>query len=409
MSGNKQAVYDKLITPPTHLSATDYRWFVFGNFGAIIAALAHLFYGVWFALDGVIPLALFNIISVTLYVIVFWQSLYYPPLKPFFLTLIGLEVLAHAILTTWAFGWNSGFHYYILVLPLIIYFAPYGSASVRNTSIIAICLAYMLLFSLTRGSQPAYPLDEFSLNFFTYSNFAILFIFLTAFAYFYQSAATRMELALEQEHQRSEKLLLNILPASIAARLKNYPIALADRFPESTTLFSDIVGFTPLSESMEPEELVDLLNHIFSEFDDLAEKYRLEKIKTIGDAYMVAAGLPEYRCDHAEVMAEMALDMSQALQHLCARLNKKLNIRIGINSGPVVAGVIGKKKFAYDLWGDSVNTAARMESHGLSGEIQVTQTTYDLLKHKYVFAERGEIEVKGKGSMKVYLLKGRKV
>jgi class 3 adenylate cyclase len=173
-------------------------------------------------------------------------------------------------------------------------------------------------------------------------------------------------------------------------------------------IFADIVGFTGISERIPPSDLVELLNEVFSMFDDLVDKYGLEKIKTIGDAYMVAAGLPVYSEYHAEAAADFALDMMRTLCGFTDREGKKLRVRVGIHSGPIVAGVIGKKKFAYDLWGDSVNTAARMESHGLPGEIQVTQATYELLKDKFDFEERGIIHIKGKGNMQTYLLRGRR-
>ncbi|TNG02240.1 MAG: adenylate/guanylate cyclase domain-containing protein [Gammaproteobacteria bacterium] len=217
-----------------------------------------------------------------------------------------------------------------------------------------------------------------------------------------------MQRIIQSEKEKSENLLLNILPESIAERLKHNPSIIVDGIPSSTTLFSDIVGFTTLSEQISPEKLIHLLNKIFSEFDNLVENYELEKIKTIGDAYMVAAGIPMPRHDHAEVIAELALEMKSVMSKINKELDMPLNIRIGINSGPVVAGVIGKKKFSYDLWGDSVNTASRMESHGLPGEIQITQATYNIIKDKYNFEDRGEISIKGKGLMQTYLLKGRK-
>jgi PAS domain S-box-containing protein len=231
----------------------------------------------------------------------------------------------------------------------------------------------------------------------------------------YSNAALRditelkeMQRIIQLEKEKSENLLLNIIPRSIAERLKQNPSVIADGIPSSTILFSDIVGFTNLAEHLLPEELIHLLNTIFSEFDNLVETLGLEKIKTIGDEYMVAAGIPLPRNDHAYVIAELALKMKNAMNKINQDLGRHLNIRIGINSGPVVAGVIGKKKFSYDLWGDSVNTASRMESHGLPGEIQITQATYNLIKDKYNFEDRGEIKVKGKGLMQAYLLKGRK-
>lgn len=214
------------------------------------------------------------------------------------------------------------------------------------------------------------------------------------------------QLAVEQE--KSERLLLNILPESIACRLKNGHSNIADGFAEVTILFADIVNFTQLSEQVSPEELVSLLNEIFSAFDRLTEQYGLEKIKTIGDAYMVAGGIPEPRPDHADAIAEMALGMQEAIAQFNQKYHQSCNIRIGINTGPVVAGVIGTRKFIYDLWGDTVNIASRMESHGIAGEIQVTETTYKHLHSRYELQPRGQIYVKGKGEMVTYLLIGRK-
>ena len=214
--------------------------------------------------------------------------------------------------------------------------------------------------------------------------------------------------ALRVQQEQSERLLLNILPEEIANRLKRGDSTIADTFADVTVLFADIVGFTQLSARVSPTELVALLNDIFSAFDNLAERHGLEKIKTIGDAYMVVGGLPITRPDHAEAIAEMALDMQDAIQEFSKTQNQYLSIRIGINTGPVVAGVIGIKKFIYDLWGDTVNTASRMESHGLPGSIHVTATTYQQLQDKYFFESRGAIEVKGKGKMTTYLLQCRK-
>jgi len=213
--------------------------------------------------------------------------------------------------------------------------------------------------------------------------------------------------ALRTEQQKSETLLLNILPESIAKQLKEGESHIADGFAEVTILFADIVGFTQLSAQTSPEQLVALLNEIFTIFDQLSEKHGLEKIKTIGDAYMVASGLPKPRSDHAQAIAEMALDMQEEVEKFSAQGNTILSLRIGINTGEVVAGVIGTKKFIYDLWGDAVNTASRMESHGIAGRIQVSSTTYELLKDNYLLEKRGKIQVKGKGEMNTYLLLSR--
>lgn len=219
-----------------------------------------------------------------------------------------------------------------------------------------------------------------------------------------ENLVVEVEIARDQ----SEKLLLNILPPTIAQQLKQGVYPIAESFPNATVLFADLVGFTQLSTEVPAVELVELLNQIFSIFDRLAEKYGVEKIKTIGDAYMVVGGLPQPHPDCAKAIAQMALDMQREVRQLAAETGIPLTIRIGINNGPVVAGVIGIKKFIYDLWGDAVNTASRMESHGIPGQIQVSEVTYFLLRDRFQFESRGAINVKGKGMMKTYLLLGLK-
>ena len=201
------------------------------------------------------------------------------------------------------------------------------------------------------------------------------------------------------ERERSERLLLNVLPEPIAERLKAGESPIADRASDVGVLFADIVGFTPMSETMRPEELIRVLDEVFILFDGLVAEHRLEKIKTIGDAYMVASGLLDEGSGHAEELANMALEMQAAIAR-----RPPLEVRIGMDIGPVVAGVIGHQKFIYDLWGDTVNTAGRMESHGMPGAIQVTERAYLRLAPAFAFEERGIIDVKGKGQMRTYLL-----
>jgi adenylate cyclase len=213
---------------------------------------------------------------------------------------------------------------------------------------------------------------------------------------------------LEVEQARSERLLHNILPASIVQKLKEGSDRLAEAYADVTVLFADIVSFSQVSSTISPAALVNLLNQVFSTFDQLAEKHGVEKIKTIGDAYMIVGGLPTPRPDHAEAVAEMALDMQTAITRFDNPQGEPLSLRIGINTGPVVAGVIGTQKFSYDLWGDTVNIASRMEAHGLGGVIQVAPATYQRLRGSYQFTERGKINVRGRGKMSTYLLTGRK-
>jgi ligand-binding sensor domain-containing protein/class 3 adenylate cyclase len=212
------------------------------------------------------------------------------------------------------------------------------------------------------------------------------------------------QILLEQERERSESLLLNVLPAPIANRLKGGERTIADKFDAVTVLFSDIVGFTNLSASISPQELVTLLDDIFTRFDHLALEYGLEKIKTIGDAYMVVGGVPKYAEDHCEHVAMMALGMYDALDEFNREHGSTLKVRVGMHTGGVVAGVIGTTKFTYDLWGDTVNTASRMESHGEAGKIHCSNEVYELLKSSFSFEARGSIEVKGKGAMQTWFL-----
>ncbi|WP_293128232.1 adenylate/guanylate cyclase domain-containing protein [Microcoleus sp. bin38.metabat.b11b12b14.051] len=212
------------------------------------------------------------------------------------------------------------------------------------------------------------------------------------------------EAALKLQQEQTEKLLLNILPKPIAERLQKEQKLIAEHFDEVTVLFADLVGFTEFSTHKSPTQLVEILNGIFSEFDRLSELHGLEKIKTIGDAYMVVGGLPTPRADHAEAIALLALEMQAAIRRFNIKIGESFELRLGIHSGSVVAGIIGISKFSYDLWGDTVNVASRMESNGLPGKIQVTAPTYERLKEQFVFEERGQIPVKGKGTMLTYWL-----
>lgn len=231
-------------------------------------------------------------------------------------------------------------------------------------------------------------------------------------AYSFNQMTARMQrkiLQLQDERKKSEDLLLNILPQRVAEQLKAGRETIAESFSEATVLFADLVGFTSLASRIPPVELVSLLNKIFSAFDALAERYGLEKIKTIGDAYMVVGGIPVPQDNHIEAIADLALAMQREIRLIGLQSQRSFALRVGIHTGPVVGGVIGLKRFSYDLWGDTVNIASRMESQGVPGCIQVTEETYHRLHDKFLFAERGTIDVKGKGKMQVYLLLEKKL
>jgi class 3 adenylate cyclase len=213
---------------------------------------------------------------------------------------------------------------------------------------------------------------------------------------------------LAAEKARADALLHNILPREIVSRLSNGEVLIADRVEDATILFCDLVGFTELAAALPPARLIERLNNVFSEFDRLAGELGIEKIKTIGDAYMAAAGLPLPREDHATAMAELALGMLDALERQNATARRPFRARIGMHTGPVVAGIIGRHKFNYDVWGDTVNLASRLEAQGVPGWIQVSAATRDALAHRYAFEPRGLVEIRGKGQVPAYLLLGRR-
>jgi guanylate cyclase len=211
---------------------------------------------------------------------------------------------------------------------------------------------------------------------------------------------------LKQEEAKSESLLLNVLPKSIAAELKAGGKRVARKYDDATILFLDLVGFTQMTAGQDPGETVDILNTIFTEFDRLAEEHGVEKIKTIGDCYMAAAGVPAPRADHARAAVALGLALSKALERLSAGFGRPLGFRAGVHSGPVSAGVIGIRKFAFDVWGDTVNTASRMESHGVPGRVQISGATYRRVRDEFECEARGIIEVKGKGPIEAWLVVG---
>ena len=234
----------------------------------------------------------------------------------------------------------------------------------------------------------------FALNF----GFGLTYMIANSFYFMY---------LLEVSRKQADDLLLNILPGPVAKRLKEGEETIADSYESASIMFVDIVNFTPISAASTPKEMVLLLSELFSQFDELVEKHHAEKIETVGDSYMVAVGLPIRRDDHAQAIASLALDMRAYLEKSIVINGRTINCRIGINSGPVMAGVIERKKISYHVWGDTVNTASRMESHGIPGQIQISEPTYELIKENFHCEPRGTIEVKGKGPMQTYLLKNK--
>jgi adenylate cyclase len=316
--------------------------------------------------------------------------------------------VAGVVLYAYILGTAAGVHYFLFAAPAaVVFFGPHHVriAVVVNIVVLISVLLVELYFPPHTSIAPVSPAAMSAVKIACVSGTMTL-IFVAV--YFSIRMVENAEAALEREFDRTENLLLNLMPTSIALRLKKNPSEIiADHFEEVTILFADIVGFTPRASQLPPRDVVGYLNRVFSEFDRLAEKYRLEKIKTIGDAYMVAGGMPDPRGGHAADVANMALEILEVTQKLSAELQDELAVRVGIHTGPAVAGVIGTRKLFYDVWGDTVNTASRMESHGSAGKIQVTEDAKRALGESFQFESRGAIEIRGKGAMELYYLIGQ--
>ena len=340
-----------------------------------------------------------------LFILYFTKKRLYTFAKTYMLLSAAFNVVVASLLL----GGDMNFHFYLLAVLAVGYFI-YSSSEKKHQFYITIFLSLIFIsleiwFSF-HGGFLEFPSEFLVLS--RINNNIGLLILISVLLYVISMSYTQSELDLEEERKKNELLLHNILPVPIANRLKVSHDSIAEGFQSATILFADIVGFTTLAESKTPEEVIGILNEIFSEFDQLVDETNLEKIKTIGDAYMVASGLPLESPDHAKLIAWLALKMRESLSKFNQNSGQKLEIRIGIHSGPVVAGVIGKKKFTYDVWGDTVNTASRMESHGIPGKIQISEKTFSILKDDFECMERGLIEIKGKGFMKTYILMGYK-
>lgn len=372
---------------------------------ALIGLFTHVGFLGLFALLGVRELVWLNVVSVAVFVAVY--VLVGRGRTRLALTLAMLEIAVHQAAAVHLVGWDAGFQYYLLGVGPLPLSLPETPRWLRLGVPAALLVLFLALLVRYLGAPPSYAVDDTVLAILQLANLLGAFMLVWSFAYFYQHGAELAEKALLEARERSEQLLHNILPPSVVDRLRAKPGVVADAFDEASILFADLVGFTPLAAKSTPEELVRLLDAIVVAFDELVEERGLEKVKTIGDAYMVASGVPQRRPDHASALADLALAMRERFAAIVREFGSPLAMRIGIHTGPVVAGVIGKSKFAYDLWGDTVNTAARMESHGEPGRVHVSEDTVRALGEGWAVEERGTVEVKGKGPMRTYWLLGR--
>jgi class 3 adenylate cyclase len=383
------------------------RYVVLANIIALLGVLFSLGFAPFLAITGQWIYPALQIVYALGFVPVLWLNHRGHRLAATTWLLLG----AHVIVASQVLVEGGGFDvqlFFMLhsVLPFLLFPPKHGVRMLALSAIAGLDLVLVLAFG-DRLPQLGPQIGSADLHILRAVLAGGLFFTLAMCAYYARRATLIAEEALDRAHQRSEELLLNILPASIATRLKRQSGTIADGFTDVTVLFADIVGFTTLSARLPPARIVGILDELFCRFDDIAVKLGLEKIKTIGDCYMIAGGLPEPRADHAEAVAEMGLEMLRITGEYSAHANETITVRIGINTGPVVAGVIGKRKFIYDLWGDTVNTASRMESHGVPNTIQLSEDTYQRLAGKFRMTSRGTIDVKGKGEMVTWFLDGR--
>lgn len=377
------------------------------NIAAYIAGFVTAAFGVMQVITGpgVFNIGLLNIVTA----VVFFAIPLLQPLGEVIATLIFVVVAFTSLtLVGWQVGTDSGLQFYYLVS---------ASLAVLTLGVEHIVLASVVVSigaGLTIASQFLVPGDthlqpRWSVNagFVITTISACVMIFATV--WYAMREVSRAEGAMEVEYKRSEALLANILPGSVAERLKNPAHGtIADRYDDASILFADIAGFTERASQIPAADLVQFLDRLYTTFDRLVDKHGLEKIKTTGDSYMVVSGVPEPRPDHVEALARLALDMSQAVSDLRDPNGARVPLRIGMASGPVVAGVVGARRFFYDVWGDAVNVASRMESTDPEGRIQLPENVYLRLKDSFVLEERGEVDVKGKGFMRTWYLLGRK-
>ncbi len=370
--------------------------------GLPLGTLSHAGFLILFWALGYPVLAFFNIFSVMLFAFATWQ-LYRSNVSWAVYGCILIELPLHAVLATLYLGFNAGFWLLVFISVAFIPLYPMLFRTVRVIIGFALVLGIgaVALVAIKNGS--IYTVSSTTSSLFLLMNLVFLALVVTVIIVSYDLAVERAEQAQQLEYDRAESILLNVLPARITGRLKSHEEPIADSHKDVSVLFADIAGFTNLSRNLTASNLVSLLNDLFTRFDASVEAVGAEKIKTIGDAYMVATGL-EGEKDHAEIMVDLAIAMQKSFEEFRQKNDLNLKLRIGVHSGAVIAGVIGKQKFAYDLWGNTVNIASRMESEGVADRIQISAETHALLPTRFEAQSRGEIEIKGHRARECFLL-----
>ncbi len=402
-----RSIWARITAVPEHVPRDLARYYIYWKFLYVLAGIEHARMLVFFLQSGVYLMAVFNVFSVAVFLAAFlllksgrYQTAYWSAIA---------ELVLHGIAATICVGPQFGFTNYTYLVVVLVFIQPFYSwrVSILLAALALASAAMVTVYGL--DNPPLYVMPEDWARSMIIGQVVAWPISVLIMVLPFIHASARAEKELAAAYAESERLLLNILPQKIAKRLKATSDMIADDRERVAILFADIVGFTSMSGRLPPAQVVTLLNDVFNAIDELVDKHGLEKIKTIGDAYMVAAGLPDPIDDPDERIARLALEIIETVPRFNPPgSDDPLEVRIGINAGRVVAGVIGNRKFAYDLWGDAVNVAARMEETSEPGRIQVTDTFASRLREKFVFEARGETEVKGKGLVRTSFLVGEK-
>lgn len=395
---------------PSIINSDNLRFYKLSNLVLTLGMFVHLHWIFYFYYISSYPMSMMNIFSVLIYI----SSIILNRKGMHFTSsiIMVLEIIIHQFIAVFYFGTNGGFQYYILVISLFPFLMPRGKWFIKiSLSLICIISFMFINFFWIRIFEPIQRLDSIHIGYLNLSNTLFSFISLTLSGAFYSIAMHDTEDEIKLEKQKSDNLLLNILPLNVAQELKLYGKTKAQLHDHVTIMFTDFKDFTKLSEELTARELVKIIDYYFRAFDQILSKYHIEKIKTIGDAYMCVSGFQIDSKTAANNMILCALDILELIhsEKILPKnsTNRSFDIRIGINTGSVVAGVVGETKFAYDIWGDAVNTASRMEKLGEVNTINISEATYHLVKDNFSFQSRGEIEVKNKGIMHTYFLRPR--
>lgn len=402
----ESALYRYFFRIPDTIAPKNYRFYLVGHISYHFACTTHFMWIFLFLGIGVYPLFGANIISVCIYILLIMMN---RRGQHKIAMVIGmLEIVIHQVLATYMVGYESGFIIFILVVSLFPFIMPAWKGPYKGILFAMMVAGYLFVELVARHSTPVYILDGTLINILRITNIFFGFVILALMAAYFHYAVTKTEKKLEDEYEKSEKLILNILPGEIAAEIKEKGYTEARQFDEVTVLFTDIQNFTQFSEKLSPAKLVSEIDNMFKAFDHIISTYGIEKIKTIGDSYMCVSGMPKVTQAHATEMIRAAFEMQEYVQQHAARLvnqgREPFGIRIGIHTGPVVAGVVGVKKYAYDIWGDTVNIASRMQSSGEVGKINISGATYALIKDQFRCTSRGRIQAKHKGEIEMYFV-----